>query len=488
MTAAASRNLSLSKALVQLDAITSAVLISYLAFVFHSWFYLLAPALAFFIDRLIFIVIGLLGLRRKIVPLPDNIKARIQELLPLPHRVYFMRTEHNDCQSFSMIFFHIILLPEGFEVDLNTPQKRAVLTHELAHHRFFDFFSTAWIGASGLILMMLSFSLWDGNTPGLEGYLFKDDGGGIIVSAVPVTFAVLLCILSMPLIRRRRESNADIHAATDSPNEYRAFLSRRAKREMYATTKKWQLDTKIFNRLRHPSYRERLRFVLGEETISKLGLALSAFIYGLISLYLPALLAISVMSIIVYGNITATFTTVILTVCFYHAFLFVRDFLGKCAASTFTEKMTFAVGFALGFTIFVALFSVSWNVDYFQFSEQSTISIIANSGPQLFLMAIPPSLILFAAFSAICFRLFQMPILPIFALLPFYLAGCAFASEIENSASVNSAIVEAFFYSVVIILAVSLFLEIFAQFLLFVAKRLLRMAKSSCAIGSRSNF
>nr|WP_319514366.1 hypothetical protein [uncultured Cohaesibacter sp.] len=352
------RSHDLNKLLVRADSAVSLLLTASLIAP-TSVVVLLFPIIGFALQRFFLSFMRFLRLERRIQPLPKDFKAMVKTLMPVPRNVVFLRGKGNDCESRSFWLVHFILIPEGFEYDLEAPHNQGHLLHELGHGSFFDFLSLSLLQLSGLLFLVLIF--WPVLTylnPDLTP-MEPDDAKKFF----PFVIIAALSFVNFVGVFHRRERNADVEAYRKNATFTEAYIKQKIRNNKYFKRRRGDFETAIKNAIFHPSFKSRLDFLHGDQSPRNWLLVFPTITYGFCIVILPVFSAvIPIIAITNAMNGEEILKPVVVSaLCFtalYQIAGFINAYFQNEQVANRTQKIIVFLGLLVGAEICAASFLV----------------------------------------------------------------------------------------------------------------------------------
>jgi|GEM_PF-2758439 len=298
----AARNRAVNLTLVKCECAVSltliALVISMSGSIAIGLFLALIPALTFFFHNFRSICHSLRGSNDPVRGLPNDIGEIIRSVVDVPKNTFFLRGPEGHCRAFSMIFFHVIILPPKFENRLTLKKNCAILLHEFSHNKYFDymFILWTWLCALFYILLIYEYYFKVGFEQNLYALFYKSgekvpdifqhvptDTGDILIHIPLFVFALMCAITSMNIIHNR-ESHADIIAFSADNDLYQDYLKRNIYYEEHSGTR--DIMHWVTNWFFHPSFKNRLDILTGAKQVASYKIFLSSFVLGFCPLLL----------------------------------------------------------------------------------------------------------------------------------------------------------------------------------------------------------
>ncbi len=363
----ARRNYYLNIALIRADIVLAFTMIVFFMTILHSGVPLILPIVLFIASTFGLWIRTNFTPGSPLRPLPPDINARIGALIDLPKRTIFRRGSGNDCTSVSLYFLHIIFLPQGFETDLENPNKRAILLHELSHERFFDYLALFWIiftfGLFSYALLFLAVE-YLGYMQSIDLSWERMPRNVLYASMFPFAVLVVLTMFNGIGIFHRKEHNADFGAYLQAPETYSNFLRNRIAKLKYYKYDRFNIFAKFMNKLYHPSFKKRLDFLTGEIKINQFGVIIPSIIFGFCPGYVIFSCAVGLTTFVQHTTMASILSIPFGLICIIYCGLFLKDVFERKSPTTFIEKMLIWSFMLLGTQLLFIAYITTFRITY----------------------------------------------------------------------------------------------------------------------------
>ena len=406
----------LNRSLIKVDTLAILSLVTLMTIWANVLVILFFPVAVYLSNRLGSLAASVFRPKSTLSRLPKDTRRSIALMLPVPRNVFFLRGEGVDCQCISLFVVHIILLPEGFEKDLDNPDKQAVLLHELSHTSFSDYLTVHWVWISAALVLFI-----------MSDFYFGIMGGGtrLLIGNVPalemaVLSAIILCTLNGRSALHRREHSADLGGFLTAPELVESLLKGQARKSAFFRVGKYQIGTKVHNWLIHPPYEKRYAVVSGKLNVAKFSIFIAGIMAGFFTLYIALNVLSSLVAATLFGVTSVSMFTIPLTLLSVWLLGDVLNgiFCEKTQAKP-ADKLLFWFGMLIGTEFAVAVFLFANNPErHGELSFMATNGVVVEAALATSLLSIFAGHLFFAVYSGIVARIVSKSF-SIFFAMPF---------------------------------------------------------------------
>jgi len=393
----------LNRSLIKVDTLAILSLVTLMTIWANVLVILFFPVAVYLSNRLGSLAASVFRPKSTLSRLPKDTRRSIVQMLPVPRNVFFLRGEGVDCQCISLFVVHIIMLPEGFENDLDNPDKQAVLLHELSHTSFSDYLSVHWVWVTAALVLFIMSDFYFGTMGGGTRQLI----GKIPALEMAVLSAVILCALNGRSALHRREHSADLGGFLTAPELVGNLLKTQARKSTFFRVGKFEVGTKLYNWLIHPPYEKRYAVVSGKLNVPLTRIFMAGLMAGFFILHL-ALNVLSSLVVATYYGVTSVslFTIPLILLGVWLLGDVVNDFFSRMTYAKTVEKLMFWAGMLIGTEFAVTVFLIANDPENFgQLTIMAANGVVVEAALTSSLLSIFVGYLFFAIYSRIVTRI-----------------------------------------------------------------------------------